>query len=77
MEVRAACRHHVFGGDSNGRFRAFDQDTGKVLWEIKPGLDSDGVPDYLYRQRQAVRCSEHWQFREHSETEPPGAGVAS
>ena len=24
----------IFGGDSNGRFRAFDQETGEVLWEI-------------------------------------------
>ena len=22
----------LFGGDANGRFRAFDQDTGAVLW---------------------------------------------
>ena len=24
----------VFGGDANGRFRAFDDETGEVLWEI-------------------------------------------
>ena len=23
----------VFGGDANGRFKAFDDKTGKVLWE--------------------------------------------
>ena len=24
----------VFGGDANGRFRAFDDRNGKVLWEV-------------------------------------------
>jgi len=27
----------LFGGDAQGRFRALDQDTGKVLWEVNLG----------------------------------------
>ena len=28
----------VFGGDANGRFRAFDHETGEVLWRDQPRL---------------------------------------
>jgi alcohol dehydrogenase (cytochrome c) len=34
----------VFGGDANGRFRAFDDRTGKVLWEINLGAPVSGFP---------------------------------
>ena len=34
----------VFGGDVNGRFRAFDQATGEVLWEINLGSPVSGFP---------------------------------
>ena len=34
----------VFGGDGNGRFRAFDQETGEVLWEINLGSPVRGFP---------------------------------
>ncbi|MCH2253606.1 MAG: PQQ-binding-like beta-propeller repeat protein [Vicinamibacterales bacterium] len=34
----------VFGGDVNGRFRAFDQETGDVLWEINLGSPVTGFP---------------------------------
>ena len=34
----------VFGGDANGRFRAFDQTSGKVLWEINLGSPVTGFP---------------------------------
>ena len=34
----------VFGGDVNGNFRAFDQDTGKVLWEMNLGSPVNGFP---------------------------------
>ena len=34
----------VFGGDGNGRFRAFDQETGDVLWEINLGSMVTGFP---------------------------------
>ena len=34
----------IFGGDVNGRFRAFDHRTGKVLWEITLGSPVTGYP---------------------------------
>ena len=34
----------VFGGDGNGRFRAFDNETGEVLWEINLGSSVTGFP---------------------------------
>jgi alcohol dehydrogenase (cytochrome c) len=34
----------VFGGDVNGRFRAFDDKTGKVLWETNLGSPVSGYP---------------------------------
>ena len=34
----------LFGGDVNGRFRAFDQETGEVLWEINLGSPVSGFP---------------------------------
>jgi alcohol dehydrogenase (cytochrome c) len=34
----------IFGGDANGRFRAFDDRTGKVLWEINLGAPVSGFP---------------------------------
>ena len=34
----------LFGGDTNGRFRAFDQDTGEILWEVNLGSPVTGYP---------------------------------
>ena len=34
----------LFGGDVNGRFRAFDQETGEILWEINLGSPVSGFP---------------------------------
>ena len=34
----------VFGGDVNGRFRALDDETGAVLWEINLGSPVSGFP---------------------------------
>ena len=34
----------LFGGDVNGRFRALDQATGKVLWETNLGSADTGYP---------------------------------
>ena len=45
----------VFGGDANGRFRAFDQETGEVLWEINLGSPVSGFPiSYAVGGRQYV-----------------------
>ena len=34
----------IFGGDANGRFRAFDQKTGEVLWDVNLGSPISGYP---------------------------------
>ena len=34
----------VFGGDVNGRFRAHDDETGEVLWEVNLGSPVSGFP---------------------------------
>ena len=34
----------LFGGDSNGYFRAYDQSTGEVLWEVYLGSRVTGFP---------------------------------
>jgi alcohol dehydrogenase (cytochrome c) len=34
----------IFGGDTNGRFRAFDQRTGRILWEVNLGSPVSGYP---------------------------------
>ena len=45
----------VFGGDVNGRFRALDQATGAVLWEINLGSPVVGFPiTYAVDGRQYV-----------------------
>ena len=36
--------HLLFGGDGAGRFRALDQETGKVLWEVNLGSAVTGFP---------------------------------
>ena len=48
----------VFGGDVNGRFRAFDHETGEVLWEINLGSSVTGFPiTYAVDGRQYVAAS--------------------
>ena len=48
----------LFGGDVNGRFRALDQDTGEVLWEINLGSSVTGFPiTYAVDGRQYVAVS--------------------
>jgi alcohol dehydrogenase (cytochrome c) len=34
----------LFGGDTNGRFKAYDQRTGEVLWEVNIGSPVTGYP---------------------------------
>jgi alcohol dehydrogenase (cytochrome c) len=34
----------VFGGDANGRFKAMDDKSGKVLWEVNLGSPVSGYP---------------------------------
>jgi alcohol dehydrogenase (cytochrome c) len=48
----------VFGGDGNGRFRAYDQESGEVLWEINLGSPVTGFPiTYAVDGKQYVVAS--------------------
>ena len=45
----------LFGGDVNGRFRAFDQETGEILWEVPLGSPVTSFPiTYSVGGRQYV-----------------------
>ena len=49
----------VFWGDANRRFRAFDADSGKVLWEtVVGGIVMTGTITYAV-ERQAVCRDPH------------------
>jgi PQQ-dependent dehydrogenase (methanol/ethanol family) len=48
----------LFGGDMNGRFRAFDQATGEILWEVNLGSHVTGYPvTFAVNGRQYVAVS--------------------
>ena len=48
----------LFGGDVNGRVRAFDQETGDVLWEVNLGSPVTGYPiTYAVDGRQYLAVS--------------------
>ncbi len=48
----------VFGGDASGSFRAFDQETGEVLWDVNLGAPVMGYPiSYAVEGRQYVAVS--------------------
>jgi alcohol dehydrogenase (cytochrome c) len=48
----------VFAGDANGRFRAFNDETGEVLWEVNLGSAVTGYPvTYAADGRQYVAVS--------------------
>ena len=48
----------VFGGDGAGRFRAFDQGTGEVLWEVNLGSPVTGFPvTFAVEGRQYIAVS--------------------
>jgi len=45
----------VFGGDIEGNFRAFDQETGEVLWEASLGSSITGYPvSYAVNGKQYI-----------------------
>ena len=44
MSMVATAGGLVFGGDIEGNFRAFDQETGEVLWEASLGSSITGYP---------------------------------
>jgi alcohol dehydrogenase (cytochrome c) len=53
--VLATAGNLIFWGDMNRRFRAFDADTGKVLWEtIIGGIAQTSTITYAVKGRQYV-----------------------
>ena len=44
LSLAATAGGLIFGGDSNGRFKALDDRTGKALWEINLGSSVSGYP---------------------------------
>ena len=69
----------VFGGDVNGRFRAFDHETGEILWEINLGSSVSGYPiTYAVAGRQYVAVSTGTQrFLDLTPELRPSSGGAS
>ena len=58
MSLAATGGGLIFGGDVNGRFRAFDHETGEILWEINLGSPVSGFPiTYAVDGRQYVAVS--------------------
>ncbi len=58
MSLVATAGGLVFGGDTNGRFRAFDDETGEILWEINLGSPVSGFPiAYAVDGRQYMAVS--------------------
>jgi alcohol dehydrogenase (cytochrome c) len=48
----------LFGGDVNGRFRAYDQSDGRVVWEVNLGAPVNGYPaTFAVDGRQYVAVS--------------------
>jgi alcohol dehydrogenase (cytochrome c) len=44
LSLAATAGGLFFGGDSNRRFKALDDRTGKVLWEVNLGSSVSGYP---------------------------------
>jgi alcohol dehydrogenase (cytochrome c) len=58
MSLLATGGRLVFGGDVNGRFRALDDVTGELLWEINLGRPVTGFPiTYSTGNRQFIAVS--------------------
>jgi alcohol dehydrogenase (cytochrome c) len=48
----------IFGGDASGHFSAFDQETGRVLWDVNLGSPVTGYPiTYAANGKQYVAVS--------------------
>ncbi len=66
----------LFGGDTAGRYRAYDAETGDVLWEVNLGSHVTGFPADVRRQRQAVRRDQHGRDTEYVRARFVDAGNA-
>ena len=58
MSLTSTAGGLVFGGDTNGRFRAFDQRNGRILWEVNLGSPISGYPvSFAVNGKQYVAVS--------------------
>jgi alcohol dehydrogenase (cytochrome c) len=58
MSTVATAGGLIFTGDTNGLFRAFDQETGKVLWSVNLGSPVTGYPvTYSVNGKQYIAVS--------------------
>ena len=86
VEARAARGHAVavatggglvFGGDTNGHFRAYDPETGAVLWDVSLGSQVTGYPAaYAVAGKQYVAVQHGWLV-EHIRPREPDARSAT
>ena len=48
----------IFTGDTVGHFRAFDQQNGKILWDVNLGAEVSGYPvTFAVKGKQYVAVS--------------------
>ncbi len=66
----------LFTGDVNGRFRAFDQDAAKILWEGNLGHQSRVIPSPISRTANSTSPHQHGDFAGHQRSEPDDSGIA-
>ena len=58
LSLLATAGRLVFGGDASGRFKAFDDRSGKVLWDVNLGSPVSGYPiTYSVAGKQYVAVS--------------------
>ena len=51
-------RTNLDTGDTNGHFRAFDQQNGKILWDVNLGAEVSGYPvTFAVKGKQYVAVS--------------------
>ena len=55
----------LFGGDTNGRFRAYRPANRRDSLGSESRLARDGIPRDVRGERQAVRCDQHRRHAEH------------
>ena len=77
MSVVATGGGLLFAGDTSGRFRAFDHDSGKILWETNLGAPVTGYPiTYLAHGKQYVAVTVGNSLAS-SSINRPGRGVTA
>ncbi len=66
----------LFGGDTAGRFRAYDAETGAVLWEVNLGSHVTGFPATFAVNGKQYVADQHRRDAEHVRPRDADAGGA-